>query len=144
MSMILTRRALVTSAAASMLAGCDKLARNESFRDALFTAENFHQWSQRSLSNRHALAREFSPEDMSPFFRANGTRNPKEVASPHLEFGLGDAGAKRTDSSAEGPTNHAAAGAGAPNPGSFGGVGLGTSGSGVAACAPVGGSILVT
>lgn len=80
MSMILTRRALVTSAAASMLAGCDKLARNESFRDALFTAENFHQWSQRSLSNRHALAREFSPEDMSPFFRANGTRNPNTEA----------------------------------------------------------------
>jgi DMSO/TMAO reductase YedYZ molybdopterin-dependent catalytic subunit len=76
MSFLLSRRALVTGSAASLLAGCDRLAQNETFRDALFSAENMHRWSQRALSGRTALAKEFAPEDISPTFRANGTRNP--------------------------------------------------------------------
>ncbi|MEO8723248.1 MAG: molybdopterin-dependent oxidoreductase [Sphingobium sp.] len=79
MSIALSRRALVTGAsltAASLLSGCDRLNNNPTFREALFTTENFHRWAQRSLSDRHSLAREFSPEDMSPFFRGNGTLNP--------------------------------------------------------------------
>jgi DMSO/TMAO reductase YedYZ molybdopterin-dependent catalytic subunit len=79
MSALFTRRALVTGAsltAATLLSGCDRLNSNAAVREALFTAENFHRWAQRSLSNRHSLAREFSPEDMSPFFRGNGTLNP--------------------------------------------------------------------
>ena len=35
-----------------------------------------HRVLQRGLTDRTALAREFSPEQMSPVFRANGTRNP--------------------------------------------------------------------
>ncbi|NWK97270.1 molybdopterin-binding protein [Sphingobium lactosutens] len=73
--MILTRRTLLLGATAS-LAGCDRLARNESFREALFSAENFHKWAQRSLMARDALAHEFRPDQISPFFRANGTANP--------------------------------------------------------------------
>lgn len=73
--MILTRRALVLGAAAT-LAGCDRLARNESVREALFSAENFHKWAQRSMMARDALAQEFRPDQISPFFRANGTANP--------------------------------------------------------------------
>jgi DMSO/TMAO reductase YedYZ molybdopterin-dependent catalytic subunit len=75
MSLILGRRALILGAAAT-LAGCDRLARNESFREALFSAENFHKWAQRSLMARDALAREFRPDQISPIFRANGTANP--------------------------------------------------------------------
>jgi DMSO/TMAO reductase YedYZ molybdopterin-dependent catalytic subunit len=79
MSLILSRRALVTGLAASaatLLAGCDKLASNENFKKALFSAENMHKWLQRSLMDRNALAREFRPEQRSHLFRGNGTVNP--------------------------------------------------------------------
>ncbi|AMK24611.1 MULTISPECIES: molybdopterin-binding protein [unclassified Sphingobium] len=75
MSLILSRRALVLGAAAT-LAGCDRLASNETVREALFSAENFHKWAQRSLMARDALAHEFRPDQISPFFRPNGTANP--------------------------------------------------------------------
>lgn len=75
----LTRRMLV-GGAAGLLAGCDRLAKNEAFRDVLFSAENFHRWSQRALSDRQALAQEFRPDQISPFFRSNGTRNPNSEA----------------------------------------------------------------
>lgn len=73
--MIVSRRALILGAAAT-LSGCDRLARNETFRDALFSAENFHKWAQRSLMARNALAREFRPDQISPYFRPNGIANP--------------------------------------------------------------------
>ncbi|MBO9574459.1 MAG: molybdopterin-dependent oxidoreductase [Sphingobium sp.] len=79
MSFLLTRRALVTGAAAgaaTLLSGCDKLARNGDFRKTLFSAENMHKWLQRSLQDREALAREFRPDQRSPIFRGNGTMNP--------------------------------------------------------------------
>ena len=76
MSVFLTRRAMVVGAAATLLPGCDRLARDEHFREALFSAENLHRWTQRALIDRNALAREFSASDVSPVFRANGTRNP--------------------------------------------------------------------
>lgn len=73
--MILNRRNLLVGATAT-LAGCDRLASNVSFREALFTAENFHKWAQRGVMARDALAPEFRPDQISPFFRANGTANP--------------------------------------------------------------------
>lgn len=79
MSLPISRRALVTgmaAGAAGLLGGCDNLARDERFRRALFSAENMHEWLQRSLQGREALAREFRPEQRSPFFRGNGTINP--------------------------------------------------------------------
>ncbi len=79
MSFLLSRRGLVTgltASAATLLAGCDRLARNEDFRKALFSAENMNKWLQRSLQGRHALAREFRPDQRSPIFRPNGTINP--------------------------------------------------------------------
>lgn len=77
--MILTRRTLLLGATAT-LAGCDRLGRNESVREALFSAENFHRWAQRSLMVRDALAQEFRPDQISPIFRANGTANPNTPA----------------------------------------------------------------
>lgn len=77
--MILTRRHLLLGAGAT-LAGCDRLARTENVREALFSAENFHQWAQRSLMARDAMAREFRPDQISPIFRANGTSNPNTPA----------------------------------------------------------------
>jgi DMSO/TMAO reductase YedYZ molybdopterin-dependent catalytic subunit len=74
-----TRRALVGGmalGAGGLLTGCDRLAKSPTFRETLFTAENFHMWAQRALSDRNALAREFTAADISPFFRSNGSRNP--------------------------------------------------------------------
>lgn len=73
--MIFDRRTLLLGAAAT-LTGCDRLARNETVREALFSAENFHKWAQRGLMARDALAREFRADQISPFFRPNGTANP--------------------------------------------------------------------
>jgi DMSO/TMAO reductase YedYZ molybdopterin-dependent catalytic subunit len=73
--MMIGRRALLLGATAT-LAGCDRLAQNARFREALFSAENFHKWAQRGLMARDALAREYRPDQISPFFRANGTANP--------------------------------------------------------------------
>ncbi|MCP1469000.1 DMSO/TMAO reductase YedYZ molybdopterin-dependent catalytic subunit [Sphingobium sp. OAS761] len=77
--MILNRRTLLLGATAT-LAGCDRIARNETFRNTLFSAENFHKWAQRSLMARDALAQEFRPDQISPVFRANGTANPNTEA----------------------------------------------------------------
>ncbi|GAA0726256.1 molybdopterin-dependent oxidoreductase [Sphingomonas japonica] len=87
---ILTRRAALTGLAAGaggLLAGCDALGSNETFRGVLYTADGMHQRLQRLVSNRDALAREFSPEQMSPVFRANGTRNPNTSSYNALAAG---------------------------------------------------------
>src|SRR3546814_8583095 len=79
MNRLVSRRKLIAGlaiGAGGLLTGCDRLAKNESFRHALFSAENIHRWAQRLLTDRDALAREFSPEERSPYFRTNGTRNP--------------------------------------------------------------------
>jgi len=79
MSFILSRRSIILGGTA-LLAGCDKLAANKSFRETLFTAENFHRWAQRAITNREALAQEYRPDQRSWKFRANGTRNPDSEA----------------------------------------------------------------
>lgn len=79
MSLLLTRRSLVTGigvSAAGLLTGCDSLTEHQAVRDTLFSAENFHRWAQRSLMSPDTLAREYRPDQVSPFFRANGTHNP--------------------------------------------------------------------
>ncbi|RZF65580.1 molybdopterin-binding protein [Sphingomonas populi] len=76
---LITRRALVTGAAASaglLLSGCDQVAQVPALRKILFSGEIMNRGLQRALSNRDALAPEFSAADMSPRFRVNGTHNP--------------------------------------------------------------------
>jgi DMSO/TMAO reductase YedYZ molybdopterin-dependent catalytic subunit len=73
---LITRRNLIVAGAGGLLVGCDRVGSSEAGRDILFKAEAVHRSLQRAITNRNALAREFSPEDMSPRFRSNGTRNP--------------------------------------------------------------------
>lgn len=92
MSVLATRRRLIRAGAAGagalLLPGCDRLFDNPTFRDTLEGAEDLHRLSQRALG-RHALAREYREADMSPAFRANGSR---EVVDPayraHLAQGF--------------------------------------------------------
>ncbi|MDR6852915.1 DMSO/TMAO reductase YedYZ molybdopterin-dependent catalytic subunit [Sphingomonas sp. BE123] len=74
---LITRRNLIVAGAGSLLAGCDRVGKSEAGRDILFKAEAVHRSLQRVITNRNALAREFSPDDLSPRFRANGTRSPR-------------------------------------------------------------------
>ncbi|QDX27772.1 molybdopterin-dependent oxidoreductase [Sphingomonas suaedae] len=77
---LITRRNLIVASAGGLLAGCDSIGKSATGRDILFKAEAVHRSLQRTIMNRDALAREFSPEDMSPRFRSNGTRNPNTDA----------------------------------------------------------------
>jgi DMSO/TMAO reductase YedYZ molybdopterin-dependent catalytic subunit len=75
--MIVSRRNLIGGiAAGGLLGGCDQLGESPGFRKILFGAEDAHRFLQRSLTDRAALAKEFSADQMSPVFRTNGTRNP--------------------------------------------------------------------
>jgi len=79
MSSLITRRSLVVGAtvgAGALLTGCDKIAANPEARKILFMGEDMNRGLQRALTNRNALAPEFSPAQMSPIFRSNGTRDP--------------------------------------------------------------------
>ena len=76
---ILSRRTLITSAAigaGGLLSGCDALNRSPAFQDILSSAETANFTVQRALGNRMELASEYNISDLSPIFRANGTRNP--------------------------------------------------------------------
>lgn len=76
---MITRRTLVGSLAAGgglLLTGCDKLDRSPAFRDLLRSGEHLTMRAQRIITDRTALAREFSAADLSPVFRSNGTRMP--------------------------------------------------------------------
>lgn len=76
---MITRRkaiSMVGAASSILLSGCDRLDRNESFRGLLRSAEGLTRRGQRLITDRGALAREYDPADLSPFFRPNGTANP--------------------------------------------------------------------
>jgi DMSO/TMAO reductase YedYZ molybdopterin-dependent catalytic subunit len=77
---MITRRGLVGSlglgAGGLLLSGCDRIAAAPAFRGFTEGAEGLTLDFTRLVSDRGALAREFTTADLSPVFRANGTRNP--------------------------------------------------------------------
>ena len=62
-------------AAGSALAGCDALSHNDTAVELLRSAEALTNGVHRMLGRR-AMAQEFSPADIPPVFRANGTTMP--------------------------------------------------------------------
>ena len=85
--MTLTRRRLIGMGAAGagglLLGGCDRLNDSHGFRAALASAEGLTMRAQRLLMG-DALAREFTPADMSPEFRVNGTSRIADAAYRRL------------------------------------------------------------
>ena len=80
---VISRRKLLTTGAlgaGAVLSGCDMLNENPAFRGVLHSTEKANLALHRSLGSRMALAREFSPADLSPTFRGNGTRDPDTPA----------------------------------------------------------------
>ena len=87
---MISRRALLAGGASSaglLLSGCDALNASPAFRDLLFSAEQVTMAGQRLVTDRNALAREFTAADLSPTFRANGTLNPGTDAYRRLVDG---------------------------------------------------------
>jgi DMSO/TMAO reductase YedYZ molybdopterin-dependent catalytic subunit len=84
-----TRRRLLGAGALGagglILSGCDRLNASPAFRGLLESAEGLHMRSQRLIAGRETLVREYSQADMSPVFRANGTR---EVADGMYQANL--------------------------------------------------------
>jgi len=80
----LDRRRWLAAAGASLgslwLAGCDRLAANSTFNGVLKVAEKWSQGAQRLVTDRKALAREFTAADISKDFKPNGTMRPQDPA----------------------------------------------------------------
>ncbi len=74
---LLPRRQILRGAALGtgglLLSGCDALSNSSDFRGVLNSAEALNMGAQRMITDRAALAREFSAGQMSPIFRANGS-----------------------------------------------------------------------
>jgi DMSO/TMAO reductase YedYZ molybdopterin-dependent catalytic subunit len=92
MSRLTRRQTLVTLGAGApglLLAGCDRIGRSDAFRSAESKAEDFTMKMQRLVTDRTALAREFEPADMSPYFRTNGNVMPRSSGyQAHLASGF--------------------------------------------------------
>ncbi|WP_313199417.1 molybdopterin-binding protein [Rhizobium sp.] len=80
MSRIITRRRFLIgstlTASALGLSGCDAPVESPKVQSILKIAEGLTMKTQRALIGDDTLAREFTMADISPTFRANGTRMP--------------------------------------------------------------------
>ncbi|MGP1353582.1 MAG: molybdopterin-dependent oxidoreductase [Parasphingopyxis sp.] len=75
MAIMTNRRKLLAGLGSSvLLAGCDSWSRSERVRNVLASAEGLTMRAQRLITDREALAREFTLAEISPRFRANGSR----------------------------------------------------------------------
>ena len=78
MSGIVTRRGLLVGSGSLLLAGCDKWTTSPQTLEVLSLGEKATRSAQRLISDRQALAPEFTRADMSPVFRVNGSTNPRD------------------------------------------------------------------
>jgi DMSO/TMAO reductase YedYZ molybdopterin-dependent catalytic subunit len=70
------RRNVLVGLGASLVAGCSRIGESQPMQRLFGAAQDWHRGVQRTLAGRRALAREFSPADISPYFRGNGTTDP--------------------------------------------------------------------
>lgn len=76
----LGRRSVLAGMTALFASGCSKLAETKPVAILLESTEGWNQNLHDLLGRRTSLAREFSPEDISPNFRGNGTVRPSGTA----------------------------------------------------------------
>lgn len=70
------RRGVLAGMAALLASGCSKVADSKAGSSLLSAAENWHKGAHRLLNGRDTLVREYDVEDISPFFRGNGSTDP--------------------------------------------------------------------
>lgn len=73
---IISRRTALIGAGGLLLAGCEQITRAPSVRKVLTLGEKATLSGQRLVTDRNALAPEFTRADISPKFRMNGNRMP--------------------------------------------------------------------
>ena len=66
------------SASALWLSACDKLTSDPTFAKTLTRAEGLTRRAQRLITDRKALAKEFTAAEISKDFKANGTLRPQD------------------------------------------------------------------
>ena len=85
------RRSVVAGLAALATAGCTRIAQTETFGSLVEGAERLHRSAHRLLGGRQAMAREYAPADVSPFFRGNGNVDiDTDAYRAHLAAGFAD------------------------------------------------------
>lgn len=82
MTFLMKRRAVLLGSGALMLGACSKVHDSKAGVRFFERAEDWHQGLQRALTSRNALAPEFAAEDISPFFRGNGSTDPQNDGYP--------------------------------------------------------------
>ena len=91
MSILMKRRTVLLGSGALMLGACSKIRESEAGQSLFDQVDDWHEGLQRSLRSRDALAPEFAPEDISPFFRGNGSTDPQNDGYPgHVASGFAD------------------------------------------------------
>jgi DMSO/TMAO reductase YedYZ molybdopterin-dependent catalytic subunit len=70
---------LAAPLAALGLAGCDRLSQSEWLPKVLGSAEKLNERIAKLVTGRTAMAQEFTPADLSPMFRSNGTAEPNDA-----------------------------------------------------------------
>ena len=71
------RRNFLVAAGAAFVAGCNKVAESAPGAKLLSAAESWHKTAHRFLTDREALAPEYPRSAISPYFRGNGSTDPK-------------------------------------------------------------------
>jgi DMSO/TMAO reductase YedYZ molybdopterin-dependent catalytic subunit len=70
-------QALLAAGGTTLLAGCEKLNDSTGFRALLARADRPTEGALGALTPDDALAEEFAESDISPYFKANGSKNPQ-------------------------------------------------------------------
>src|SRR5690606_15501598 len=85
------RRGVLAGIGALLVGACSRAAQTEPVASLLHAAEKWNLGLHDMLGRRTALAREFSKDDVSPYFRGNGTTDPAEAAyKAHAASGFAD------------------------------------------------------
>lgn len=79
---MISRRGALVGASGLLLSGCEKITASPTVRKVLTLGEKATLSGQRLVTDRNALAPEFTRADISPKFRMNGNRLP---ASPDYQ-----------------------------------------------------------
>ena len=80
-------RRTFAAAGALALAGCQRLSQSEWFPKVLGVGETASRVALGLVAGRKAMAQEFTPADLSPTFRSNGTAEPNSDAYRALMAG---------------------------------------------------------
>lgn len=76
------RRGFLAVLGAAFVAGCNKIAKSDAGSKLLGAAEKWHEGAHRFLTNREALAPEYPKSAISPYFRGNGSTDPRNGDYP--------------------------------------------------------------